>query len=172
MRAGRAAAGCLALVTVAVAGCSQPEPPPDEKPVGEVSAPALSLRAFDDVCVVRGNVAWTHDLVLPQAFRNPGRRRPRTPLLADWLPGAVRVPEHPEATPLAGTFLHVDNILRGHFARIFDDQLILHHSAVIGDARANGCEAEADPRTFSDRRHRRYRLRRDRLRLNHGSRGL
>ncbi|MBC7640144.1 MAG: glycosyltransferase family 61 protein, partial [Rhodoferax sp.] len=96
---------------------------PEEAPVADVGAPALSLRVFEDVCVVRGNVAWTHDLVLPQAFRNPARRRPRTPLLADWLPGAVRDPGHPEPTPLAGTYLHADNILRGHFGHALTEQV-------------------------------------------------
>ncbi len=96
---------------------------PDEEPVGRVSAPPLSLRSFPDVLVVRGNVARRWGVVLPQAFRNPVRRRPRTPLLADWLPGAVRDPEHPDPEPLAGTYLHADNILRGHFGHAMTEQL-------------------------------------------------
>ena len=48
----------------------------DETPVQAHDAPALSLRAYDDVVVTPRMIAHTHDLVLPQAFRNPMRPAP------------------------------------------------------------------------------------------------
>ncbi|CAN5611117.1 hypothetical protein BH11ACT8_BH11ACT8_21890 [soil metagenome] len=95
----------------------------EETPVGAVQAPQLSLRSFADVVCVRGNVARRGEVVLPETFRNPVRRRPRTPLLAEWLPGSVLDPEHPEPEPLPGAFLHADNILRGHFGHAVTEQL-------------------------------------------------
>lgn len=96
---------------------------PGETSFDEITAPPLSLRHFEGAHVARGNVAWAHEVVLPQAFRDPVRRRPRTPLLVDWLPGAVRDPGHREPTPLAGTFLHLDNVLRGHFGHALTEQV-------------------------------------------------
>ena len=103
---------------------------PDEVPFDVVEAPALSLREHHDAVVAPRSVAHVGGVVLPQAFRDTVRRRPRTPTLTDWSPWAVRVPADLDATssapePLPGTWFHGDNILRGHFGHALTEQLSL-----------------------------------------------
>ncbi|MDO9457459.1 DUF563 domain-containing protein, partial [Nocardioides sp.] len=102
---------------------------PDEAPVGTVEASALSLREHHDVVVAERSVARTGDLVLPQAFRDTVRTRPRTPVLTDWSPWSVRVPDElldgREPVDLPGTWFHADNVLRGHFGHALTEQLSL-----------------------------------------------
>lgn len=110
---------------------SRPDGVAEESVTGH-DAPALTLRSWTDVVVGPRMVATTRDLVLPQAFRNTVRRRPRTPALADWSRWSVRVPAEldpdgpgggPPPEHLPGTWFHADNVLRGHFGHALTEQL-------------------------------------------------
>ena len=89
-------------------------------------APPLSLREYDDVVVAPRLVAHKGGVVLPQAFRNTARIRPRTPVLTDWSRWSVRVPDEladSRTDALPGTWFHADNILRGHFGHALTEQI-------------------------------------------------
>ena len=100
----------------------------EEPPAVVHDAPALSLRSYDDAVVAPRMVAHVRDLVLPQSFRNTARPRPRTPALTDWSKWTVRVPpeldpDGPPPVDLPGTWLHLDNVLRGHFGHAMTEQV-------------------------------------------------
>lgn len=100
---------------------------PTEVGLGAVEAPGLSLREHHDVVVMSQSVARVGDLVLPSAYRDTTRSRPRTPPLTDWSPWSVRVPDDLDTAPtdLPGTWFHLDNVLRGHFGHALTEQLSL-----------------------------------------------
>ncbi|GAA5146997.1 hypothetical protein GCM10023340_18740 [Nocardioides marinquilinus] len=109
---------------------------PDVEAALSTRARALSLREVTDVLVAPRMVATARQTVLPQAFRNTEHRRPRSPALAEWTGWAVRVPDglpdDPDCTSgtggtgvprLDGTYLHLDNLFRGHFGHAITEQL-------------------------------------------------
>lgn len=90
----------------------------------EIGGPPMSLRAYDDVVVAPGHLARQGDLVLPDSFRRPYRRRMRSTRLIRVGDRFVR-PREPlaEPVPLAGAYYYLDTEFRGHYGHLLTEQL-------------------------------------------------
>ncbi|WP_418058166.1 glycosyltransferase family 61 protein [Pimelobacter simplex] len=92
--------------------------------VREIEAPAMALRAYDDVVCAPRQVVVQDGVLLPDTFRRSHRRRLRSAALTDLAPrfAALRTPAE-DAEPLSGTWVHLDSEYPGHFGHLLTEQL-------------------------------------------------
>lgn len=128
LAAGRLRGRVLATVPAArfTARCSvaQTESAVRRTEVREIEAPAMALRAYDDVVCAPRQVVVHDGVLLPDTFRRSHRRRLRSNALNDLAP-RFAVPRVPvaDAAPLAGTWVHLDSEYPGHFGHLLTEQL-------------------------------------------------
>lgn len=92
----------------------------------ELDAPELSLRRYDQVRCLRGQVVVQGNLMLPDSFRHGYRRRLQNTFVNDRGPGfAVPRPSGRDSDELVldGPYFHLDCEFRGHFGHALTDQL-------------------------------------------------
>lgn len=128
LAAGRLRGQVLASVPAATftARCSvaQTESAVRHAEVREITAPAMALRAYDDVVCAPRQVVVHDDVLLPDTFRRSHRHRLRSTALVDLAPdfASVRAAVDDPA-PLAGTWVHLDSEYPGHFGHLLTEQL-------------------------------------------------
>lgn len=92
--------------------------------VREIAAPAMTLRAYDDVVCAPRQVVVHDDVLLPDTFRRSHRRRLRSAALVDRAPDFASVRGAlDDPVPLAGTWVHLDSEFPGHFGHLLTEQL-------------------------------------------------
>ncbi|MGN6578252.1 MAG: glycosyltransferase family 61 protein [Nocardioides sp.] len=86
--------------------------------------PALSLRAYDQVSLAPGQLAWSRHLILPDTFRHNQRPTFGNRQLASYDARHARVPSPlPTRTHLPGAWFYLDSEARGHFGHATTEQL-------------------------------------------------
>ena len=95
--------------------------------VGEIEAPAMALRAYDDVVCLPRQVVVQGGALLPDSFRRMHRRRLFSTALTDLAPGFAAVRWDPkqvdDAEPLPGAYVHLDSEFPGHYGHLVTEQL-------------------------------------------------
>ncbi len=97
----------------------------DEHPIPtRYDAPDVVLRDYSDVVVAPGQLVCKDGLVLPDSFRHNQRRRLVSRAAEEVAPLFAR-PGFDETglERLPGTYLHLDNELRGHFGHVLTEQV-------------------------------------------------
>ena len=87
-------------------------------------APMLSLREYDDVVCVPGQVAVQGNLLLPDTYRHNQQNHLNHRFTHEATPRFARVMADISAPrPLPGTYYYLDNELRGHFGHTMTEQM-------------------------------------------------
>jgi len=90
----------------------------------EFAVPEISLRAYDGVLCVPGQVAVQGNLVLPDSYRHNQQKRLKNRFTEEVAPRFARLsPGASDPTPLPGTYFYLDNELRGHFGHTLTEQM-------------------------------------------------
>lgn len=86
-------------------------------------APAMTLRSLRDVTCTPGQIAHKRNVVLPESYHRPGRRRLRSKSQLDWADRFI-LPPAPAAPPrhLGGAHFHLDSLYQGHFGHAVAEQ--------------------------------------------------
>lgn len=88
------------------------------------SAPALSLRKYQDVVCAPGQVLLQDNVVLPDSYRHNQYPRLTNRFTTDLSPYFAQVAEGwSEATQLSGAYFHLDSEWPGHFGHVMTEQL-------------------------------------------------
>lgn len=105
-------------------------------------APAMTLRSLREVTCTPGQIAHKRNVVLPESFNRPGRRRLRSKSQLDWADRFILPPTLPPASTgpaaalrhLGGAHFHLDSLYQGHFGHAVAEQT----SRLWGWAEARG----------------------------------
>jgi capsular polysaccharide biosynthesis protein len=104
-------------------------PPSRQEPFPRsYDVPAVSLREYHDVVCLRGQVAVQGNVVLPDTYRKPQKRRLRNHRVRDigprfGVPKSMKGGVRAEARNLDGPLFYLDSEYRGHFGHAMTEQL-------------------------------------------------
>ncbi|MDX6298898.1 MAG: hypothetical protein QOF53_112 [Nocardioidaceae bacterium] len=86
--------------------------------------PALSVREYQDVTCLPGQVVLKDNLLLTETYRHPGSRRLRNRFTVELAPAfAAPKKEASQPSELEGSYFHLDNEFRGHFGHALTEQV-------------------------------------------------
>lgn len=121
---GRILAQVPAATFTARCSVVQNDSPVRRTEVRQIAAPALSLRAYDDVVCLPRQVVVQDSVVLPDSYRHWHRRRLGSLIIDDLAPRFAGLPQSPDdATPMRGTYVYLDSEFPGHYGHLLTEQL-------------------------------------------------
>lgn len=87
-------------------------------------APPMVLREWHDAVALPGQAVLSRSLLLPESFSTADGHRQVNPSVDKLSPSFARpLATAAEAEPLAGTFVHLENVVPGHFGHALTEQV-------------------------------------------------
>ncbi len=91
--------------------------------VTRLEAPRLQLREYLDVVCRPGQIVTQGSTLLPETYRHLARPRLGNKFIEDVAPTFGRLLQKGAATPLEGSYFHLDSEFRGHFGHAMTEQI-------------------------------------------------